>query len=57
MSEEKKEQIERIVPSVDALDVNKREVVLAYVQGMAAGAKMAEADKQKEEVMNNGFRS
>lgn len=50
MSEEKKEQVERIVPSVDALDVNKREVVLAYMQGMAAGAKMAEADKQKEEV-------
>ena len=43
MSEEKKQQVERIVPSVDALDSNKREVVLAYVQGMAAGAKMAEA--------------
>lgn len=43
MSEEKKQQVERIVPSVDALDVNKREAVLAYMQGMAAGARMAEA--------------
>lgn len=49
MPEEKKQQVERIVPSVDALDVNKREAVLAYMQGMAAGARMAEADKQKEE--------
>ena len=49
MSEEKKQQVERIVPSVDALDVNKREAVLAYMQGMAAGARMAEAKKQKEE--------
>nr|DAE40267.1 MAG TPA: hypothetical protein [Caudoviricetes sp.] len=49
MSEEKKQQVERIVPSVDALDVNKREAVLAYMQGMAAGARMAEAVKQKEE--------
>lgn len=49
MSEEKKQQVERIVPSVDALDVNKREAVLAYMQGMAAGARMAETEKQKEE--------
>lgn len=48
MSEKQKEQVERIVPSVDALDVNKREAVLAYMQGMAAGARMAEAEKQKE---------
>ena len=51
MSEKQKEQVERIVPMVDALDANKREAALAYMQGMAAGAKMAEADKQKEEVM------
>ena len=43
MSEEKKQQVERIVPSVDALDVNKREAVLAFMQGMAAVARMAEA--------------
>lgn len=43
MSDEKKEQVERIVPSVDALDVNKREAVLAFMQGIAAGARMAEA--------------
>lgn len=49
MSEEKKQQVERIVPSVDALDANKREAVLAYMQGMAAGARMAEADKQTDE--------
>lgn len=48
MSEEKKQQVERIVPAVDALDINKREVVLAYVQGMAAGAKMAEATAKEE---------
>ena len=49
MSEEKKQQVERIVPFVDALDANKREAVLAYMRGIAAGARMAEADKQKEE--------
>ena len=48
MSDEKKEQVERIVPSVDALDVNKREAVLAFMQGMATGARMAEAEKEKE---------
>lgn len=40
MSEEKKQQVERIV---DALDANKREAVLAFMLGMAAGARMAEA--------------
>lgn len=49
MSEEKKQQVERIVPSVDALDVNKREAVLAFMQGMATGARMAEAEKQTDE--------
>lgn len=48
MSEEKKQQVERIVPSVDELDANKREAVLAFMQGMAAGARMAEAEKEKE---------
>lgn len=47
MPEEKKLQVERIVPAVDALDANKREAVLAYMQGIAAGARMAE--KQAEE--------
>lgn len=51
MSEEKKEQVERIVPMVDALDANKREAALAYMQGMAAGAKMAE-EARKEETTN-----
>lgn len=49
MSEEKKQQVERIVPSVDALDANKREAVLAFIQGMADGARMAEAEKQTDE--------
>lgn len=47
MSDEKKEQVERIVPSVDALDVNKREAVLAFMQGIAAGARMAEATSKE----------
>lgn len=49
MSDEKKEQVERIVPSVDALDVNKREAVLAFMQGIAAGARMAEATAKEEQ--------
>lgn len=49
MSEEKKQQVERIVPAVDSLDANKREAVLAYMQGIAAGARMAESGKKKEE--------
>lgn len=49
MSEEKKQQVERIVSSVDALDANKREAVLAFIQGMADGARMAEAEKQTDE--------
>lgn len=43
MSDEKKEQVERIVSSVDALDVNEREAVLAFMLGIASGARMAEA--------------
>lgn len=43
MSEEKKQQVDRISTAVGGLDVNKREAVLAFMQGMAAGARMAEA--------------
>lgn len=48
MSEEKKQQVERIAPMVDALDANKREAALAFMQGMAAGARMAEATAKEE---------
>lgn len=41
MSEEQKKQAERICVSVDKLDVAKKETVLAYMQGMTAGARLA----------------
>ncbi len=49
MSEEKKQQVERISTAVGGLDTSKQETALAFMQGMATGARMAEADKQKEE--------
>lgn len=48
MSEEQKKQVERICVSVDKLDAAKKETVLAYMQGMAAGAKLAAIEKQAE---------
>lgn len=43
MSEEKKQQVERISTAVGGLDTSKQETALAFIQGMAAGARMAEA--------------
>lgn len=42
MSEEKKQQVERISTAVGGLDTSKQETALAFM-GMAAGARMAEA--------------
>lgn len=44
MSEEKKQQVERISTVVDGLDPGKQEAALAFMQGMAAGARMTEAE-------------
>lgn len=52
MSEEQKKQAERICVSVDKLDAAKKEAVLAYMQGMAAGAKLAAIEKQPETTRN-----
>ena len=46
MSEEKKQQVERITAAVDGLDPNKQETALAFMQGLTAGAKMTEAAKE-----------
>lgn len=51
MSEKQKEQVERISAAMGSLDANKQEAALAFMQGMAAGAKMAET-KIKEETTN-----
>lgn len=42
MPEEKKQQVGRIAAVMDGLDPNKQEAALAFMQGMAAGAKMTE---------------
>lgn len=47
MSEEKKQQVERISTAVGGLDTSKQETALAFMQGMAAGARMAEATKKE----------
>ena len=44
MSEEKKQQVERISTVVDGLDPGKQEAALAFMQGMAAGARMTAAE-------------
>lgn len=42
MSEENKQQIERICTEVNKLDAAKQELVLAFAQGIACGAKHTE---------------
>lgn len=49
MSEEQKKQAERICAAVDGLDASKKETVLAYMQGMSAGAQLAATAKQNGE--------
>lgn len=48
MSEEQKEQAARILREVNTLGAEKQEVVLAYMQGIAAGAKMMQQEMQKQ---------
>lgn len=48
MSEEQKEQAARIIREVNTMETEKREVVLAYMQGFAAGAQMMQQETQKQ---------
>lgn len=48
MSEEQKQQAARIMTLADALDARGKEMALAYMQGMTAGAKLMEAEKKEK---------
>ena len=42
MSEENKQQIERICTEVNKLDASKQEIILAFAQGLVCGTKHTE---------------
>lgn len=47
MSEEQKEQAAKIIREVNRLEAEKQEVVLAYMQGFAACAKLMQQEEKQ----------